>query len=77
VGRCRENISQCRMTDVGVRGRIPQPPEARVSWGRAPSVWEFLVISNEDNTFLGIIRLKFLLKNIDSNFFNYIKRLKI
>jgi len=54
VGRCRVKNSQCKMTDVGVRG----------SGGRAHSVWQFLQFFNKNKTFLGIFRLKFLLKNI-------------
>jgi len=50
VGRRREN-SQCRMTDVGV-------------WGRSLQRLGFLQLFNENNTILGIFRLKFLLKNI-------------
>jgi len=34
------------------------------SVGRALSVWRFLQLFNENNTFLGIFRLKFLLINI-------------
>jgi len=44
---------------VGVGGRAP-----RGSGSRAPSVWQFLQIFNENNPFLGMFRLKFLLKNI-------------
>jgi len=64
VGRCREKNSQRRMTNVGVWGQNPQPPETRESGGKAPSFWQFLQLFNEKNTFLGIYRLKFLLKNV-------------
>jgi len=78
-GRCREKNYQCTTTDVKVWGRGFQWPEARRFRGIAPSVWRFLQFFNENNTFLGIFRLKFLLKNIIPNFFNYsnTKRLTI
>jgi len=52
------------MTDVGVWGRNPQPPEARGFGGRAPNVWRFLQFFNENNNFLGIFKLKLLIKNV-------------
>jgi len=51
-----------RITYVGDWGR--QPPEAKGSGGRAPSVWRFLKFCNKNDEFLSIFRLKFLLKNI-------------
>jgi len=64
VDRCRVKNSQCRMTGVGVWERSPQPPKARGSGDRAPSVWRFVQFFNENITFLDIFKLKFLLKNI-------------
>jgi len=73
MGRCREKNSQCRMTDVGVWRCSPQTPAAVApsrrrqgdgSGGRAPSFGRFLQFFNENNTFLGMLKHKFLLKNI-------------
>jgi len=58
------SVGKYRITDVGVWGRSSQLPEARGSGGRDPSVWRFLQLFNENNTFLGIFKLKILLKNI-------------
>jgi len=62
--RCREKNLQCRMTDMGVWGQSPQPPEAKGSALPPPSVWLFLLFFNKINTFLGIFGIKFLLQNI-------------
>jgi len=59
----------CRVTDVGVWG----PAGSKGSGRRAPSVWRFLQFFNENNTLLGIFRLKFLLKNIFLFFFQLYK----
>jgi len=55
------------MTDVGVWGLCPQPPpaaEGKVVWGQSPQLLAIFTIFNENNTFLGILKLKFLFKNI-------------
>jgi len=64
VGRCRDKNSQCRMTDVGVWERNPQPPAGgKRVFAQSLQSWRFLQFFNENNTFLGIFRFKFLLKN--------------
>jgi len=69
----RKKNSQCKAesnaerripTDVEFLGRSSTPPKARGPGGRAPIACRFLQFFNENNTFLGIIRLKFLFKNI-------------
>jgi len=44
------------MTDVGLWGKEV--------WGKSPQLLAIFTIFNENNTFLGILKLKFLLKNI-------------
>jgi len=56
------------MIDVGVWGRNPQPPEARGSGEEPPAFGDFYNFFMKITHFLGILRLKFLLKNI---FLNY------
>jgi len=73
----RKQFTICRMTDVRVRGRSPQPPEAREIGDKAPSVWRFLQFFKENNTFLGIIGLNFCLKIYFPIFFNHTKGLTI
>jgi len=48
----------------GCGGGAHSRREARGSGGRAPSFGGFLQFFNENKTFLGILKLKFLLKNI-------------
>jgi len=58
VSRCKEKYSQCRMTDVwGELGADPLAAGGKEAWRLA-----IFTIFNKNNTFLGIFRLKFLLK---------------
>jgi len=40
-GQMQEKNPKCRVTNVGVWGRSPQPPEAKRSGGRAPAFGDF------------------------------------
>jgi len=56
-------LHQARSQEFVMEGRSPQLPEARGCGGGAPSARQFLQFLNKNNAFLGIFRLKFLLKH--------------
>jgi len=64
VGRCsREEFTiYCRMTDVGSEGGASSRRRQGGLGAEPPAFGDFYNFFNKNNTFLGIFRLKFLLK---------------
>jgi len=64
-GRCKEKNLQCRMNWYGGLRAEPPATGGKGVWGQSPQrLAIFTIFFNENNAFLGIFRLKFLLKNI-------------